>query len=573
MTRNKAPAVQTSEKRSGARTITGLPTGIGGIVGITPMGPANKGVRVNSLSQYERVFGGPSPETFMYEAAQGFFENGGSDLFVSRVIANDGTNTAASATITDGTTAALTATAVGPGVRYNGLRVIIERENVILAVAGTALAAEVSAAAVPFVELTPAAAARVQRGDTIVIANGSDSIRFVVGDKTGNRVIPASATTATAALTTTGSLLRLETFSVQVTENDVTIYGPKGGLRMSSLSDRDYCIGVLNEEDVEQKVVFGIGAAAATNTNDNRPTAGSYPLSGGVAASAGFTDADYIGNTSNLRGLHAFEPFKEIRGIAVPGFPGTANAVAKATIDYALRREKAVGIAPIAVDPSVSSLVTARNTQIGGHSFGVMYDQWGVIISPRTGRRTKVPLDGHILGVWARTDREARVAQAPAGHTYGRLVGVLDVGVRRTDADADALVDANINLIERIDGVGVCLMGARTLEKNSDYEGLNVRRTLIYLRESVEFGAGPELFESNDAAGRAQLARIIEQFLRTEWKENRNLVGETEAEAFVVICDESNNTRETERALRKRASAFVNIPDTTERIEIEFGRS
>jgi phage tail sheath protein FI len=49
-------------------------------------GPTNKPILITSMSEFEQLAGGRVPYSFMYDAAEAFFEEGGSELFLARVV-------------------------------------------------------------------------------------------------------------------------------------------------------------------------------------------------------------------------------------------------------------------------------------------------------------------------------------------------------------------------------------------------------------------------------------------------------------------------------------------------------
>ena len=52
------PGVYIEEILSGVHTITGVATSIAAFVGYTARGPVNKATTINSLGDFERIFGG-----------------------------------------------------------------------------------------------------------------------------------------------------------------------------------------------------------------------------------------------------------------------------------------------------------------------------------------------------------------------------------------------------------------------------------------------------------------------------------------------------------------------------------
>lgn len=79
------PGVYIEEIPSGVRTIIGVATSITAFVGRAVRGPVNDPIRIQSFSDYARVFGGLSELSTMSYAVQQFFLNGGTDALIVRV--------------------------------------------------------------------------------------------------------------------------------------------------------------------------------------------------------------------------------------------------------------------------------------------------------------------------------------------------------------------------------------------------------------------------------------------------------------------------------------------------------
>ena len=79
------PGVYIEEVPSGVHTITGVSTSIAAFFGRTNKGPINKAVRVLSLSDFAREFGGGHPDSKIGQSVRQFFDNGGADCYVVRL--------------------------------------------------------------------------------------------------------------------------------------------------------------------------------------------------------------------------------------------------------------------------------------------------------------------------------------------------------------------------------------------------------------------------------------------------------------------------------------------------------
>jgi len=74
------------EEEPRVRGIPTLPTSVAGAVGITERGPIDEAVLVSSFEEFQDRFGGFTPNSDLALAAMGFFENGGSQLWVVRTV-------------------------------------------------------------------------------------------------------------------------------------------------------------------------------------------------------------------------------------------------------------------------------------------------------------------------------------------------------------------------------------------------------------------------------------------------------------------------------------------------------
>ncbi|HRP18609.1 MAG TPA: hypothetical protein PL128_11475, partial [Ginsengibacter sp.] len=86
------PGVYIEEIPSGVRTITGVATSITAFIGATLRAPLDTEgpIRVQSFAEFERIFGGLWRQSPMTYAVSQFFQNGGSDALIIRVINVEG---------------------------------------------------------------------------------------------------------------------------------------------------------------------------------------------------------------------------------------------------------------------------------------------------------------------------------------------------------------------------------------------------------------------------------------------------------------------------------------------------
>ncbi len=152
-----------------------------------------------------------------------------------------------------------------------------------------------------------------------------------------------------------------------------------------------------------------------------------------------------------------------------------------------------------------------------------------------------VPPSGHIAGVYARVDTNRGVFKAPANEG---ILGALNVSQPLSKADQDGLNPKGVNCI-RVLNDDILVWGARTIggDANADLKYINVRRTLLFLRESIDEGTQWAVFEPNTPALWQKITRNITAFLTNVWRSGA-LFGNTPQEAFFVKCDAETNPPE-----------------------------
>ena len=187
-------------------------------------------------------------------------------------------------------------------------------------------------------------------------------------------------------------------------------------------------------------------------------------------------------------------------------------------------------------------LANMARPQDSKEGYGAYYFPWLQVSDPNNPDAAKnkvltVPPSGHLAGVYARTDGQRGVFKAPANEIIG---GILGLRYPLTDADQAGLNPEGINCVRLFSGTPY-VWGCRTLApKSSEYEQVNVRRFLIFLRESLLAGTRFAVFEPNAPGLWQRITRSVGDFLYTQWRAGA-LFGETAREAFFVKCDRETN--------------------------------
>ena len=178
-------------------------------------------------------------------------------------------------------------------------------------------------------------------------------------------------------------------------------------------------------------------------------------------------------------------------------------------------------------------------------SHAAIYYPWVRISDPlHPGQPRLVPPSGTMAGLFARTDTNRGVWKAPAG-LEARLLGVVALDRVLTDADSGPLNARGINCLRSLPHSGFVAWGGRTLAGDdrspSDFKYIPVRRTALFIEQSVARGTPWAVFEPNDEPLWARLRRCVGEFLDRLFRQGA-LQGATAREAYFVKCGRDTTT-------------------------------
>jgi phage tail sheath protein FI len=174
-----------------------------------------------------------------------------------------------------------------------------------------------------------------------------------------------------------------------------------------------------------------------------------------------------------------------------------------------------------------------------------MFYPWLEVTDPvGVGRapRRFVPPSGHMAGVFARTDQARGVWKAPAG-IEATVPGALDLQHQLIDAEQDLLNPIGLNCIRQFPRVGIVSWGARTLAADPEWRYVPVRRTALFIKESLRRGLQWAVFEPNDQELWDRIRGNISAFMLGLFRQGA-FQGAAPEEAFVVQCDRETNPQE-----------------------------
>ena len=161
------------------------------------------------------------------------------------------------------------------------------------------------------------------------------------------------------------------------------------------------------------------------------------------------------------------------------------------------------------------------------------------------GRPRTVGPSGTVAGIYARTDANRGVWKAPAGADDGKLVGVT-LPLQVTDLQNGQFNPLGVNILRTFPIYGNVVWGARTLDgadqQASEWKYVPVRRTALFIEESLSQGLKWVVFEPNDEPLWAQIRLNVGAFMHDLFRRGA-FQGTTPRAAYFVKCDSETTTQ------------------------------
>lgn len=482
------PGVYIEEIPSGVRTITGVATSITAFVGWAPKGPVDRAELVLSWSDYERKFGGLDTHSLLGYAVSHFFVNGGQRAYVVRLVttgATTATDNAAAAAVTLDTK--LTVTANTPGIWANDYAVVTKK-----------------------------------RAD--------DATRFqlkVVNIKQDKKGIP------------------IEVFdNVSMNPDDARFV--ENVLKAESLFVGAKVLGTPPVTPPADTAIPTTGATAGEIPTAAQLVTGAdgKPLNPTTGA-AEFIAAGKLSAASGTDGVFLLDRIDLFNLLCVPGLTDTT---ALGNLQKFCRDRRAFLIADCAQVDTLTTLQNGPNTSLTGDNAinAAFYFPWVIAPDPlQQSRPAEFPPCGYVAGLYARTDSSRGVWKAPAG-TEASLTGVLGVKTTLTNDENGVLNPKAVNCLRSFPVYGTVIWGARTLqgndERGSEWKYVPVRRTALFIEESLFRALKWVVFEPNDEPLWAQIRLNVGAFMHDLFRQGA-FQGKTPQEAYFVKCDRETTTQ------------------------------
>jgi phage tail sheath protein FI len=482
------PGVYITEIPSGSRTIVGVATSITAFVGAASRGPVDVPVTIFSFADFERTFGGLWRDSGLGYAVRDFYQNGGGEALIVRLV-HEATSTeppeasAATATLDLG---GLKLAAIGPGTWGNALQV------------------EVS---LPSDDDPDAKDIAAGQGQGITTA---DLFSLVVREGDAG-----------------GGGLEETYFNVTVVDGPARVDAVLGSSRLVRVT------GTV--EDLPE----------------SRPSATADPATfGGGGDGGSLGPGDYLPPSNTGKpGINALLQADLFNLLCIP--PPTLETDVDTTVWSVAKALCFDQRAFLIVDPpKLSDLTSVQSlpADLAGPDARNAAVYFPRILSSdplRGGATGSFAACGAIAGVYARTDGSRGVWKAPAG-VDATLSGVAGLTSTLTDPENGQLNPKGINVLRTFRGTGSVVWGARTLRGSDtladDYKYVPVRRLALYLEETLYRSTQWVVFEPNDAPLWAQIRASIGAFMQDLFRRGA-FQGATPREAFFVRCDADTTTQ------------------------------
>jgi phage tail sheath protein FI len=543
-----APGVYVEETSFRAKSIEGVGTSTTAFVGPTRKGPFRAGddtpetpELLTSYGDFERIYGGfadlalggGAPATnYLAHAVLAFFNEGGSRLYVSRVV---GANTATAAASVRTGTADEQVQFVSRFEGRAGNGSVVVREVLAPASAATMATAPVgtllrTGAAAPFThhlkvgtEWRPAATPESPAADPAALAGAT----------------PFILTLLTVATDESGEVTSLEDMGFERTHPRWVGHAmSRTPARRSDHLNNLFAIQIgAGVSGIELRDALLAGGAVNAQGEMERTWVLTGGADGGVPA-----DENYRVALLDIASL------EDVSIVAAPGaaaYSGIAQAVNARLISHASAR-RAYRIVVLDTPPEQTPGEARAVKSFMDSKYAALYYPWVIVPNPlaRPGREDiprelSLPPSGFVCGIYARNDVERGVYKAPANEVVRSAMRFeIDVNF----GQQEMLNPLGVNCLRLLSGRGYRVWGARLASSDPEWKYVSDRRYFNYLEASIDRGTQWAVFEPNGERLWANVRQTISDFLYNEWR-NGALLGTTTEEAYFVRCDRSTMTQ------------------------------
>lgn len=214
-------------------------------------------------------------------------------------------------------------------------------------------------------------------------------------------------------------------------------------------------------------------------------------------------------------------------------YPGPDNATKLAQVDAFIgQMSKYDDPVSMQTDPAYMQQVIALNQNLVS-AIPLLSNIEQIIVE----KNSVLPPSAAMAGVFTYNDGTRGVWNAPANVS---LIAVDKTTYKLNDAQqGDLNMPINgmaVDAVRDFIGRGAVVWGARTLDGNSnDWRYIQVRRTIIYIEQSVKAALAPFVFAPNTATTWVTVTAMVSNFLTNLWAQG-GLMGAKASDAFTVTC-------------------------------------
>jgi hypothetical protein len=598
------PGVYIEEIPSGVRTITGVATSITAFVGRTTKGPANKAVRITSYGDFERIFGGLVVDYPMSYAIRDFFRNGGTDAVIVRLFNHLPLESQLAAAKEAANAVAATANGADIDAVISAIEAEAGKDEYKdepkKSAAKYVVAAANAARAKPGAtkETVIAAAKKASSFGKVALDIGSITIESAYPGGWGNALRATIDLNASAEVATRFKLDVSDLFNLTVTDTQTkqiekflnlslkesprrvdrvlkaesqlvrwagTYPNPDSLPALPTGTTSDNLSKLEKTVDDKQKALNELlkkeppASDSEKNTAKDELEEAKKPLNTAMTGddSLPLALADYLGSPNAKTGIYALEDTDLFNLLCIPADireEDTHKEVYAEALKYCDKRRAFLIVDPPQSWKAREALLSSPGVKLAddislsgdqARNAAVYYPRVMQSDPLRDGQIQSFVPCGLIAGLMARTDVQRGVWKAPAG-IDAALNGVQALEVDLTDRENGILNPVGINCLRTFPVFGRVMWGTRTLrgadQAADEYKYIPVRRTALFIEESLFRGLKWVVFEPNDEPLWAQIRLNVGAFMNNLFRQGA-FQGRTAREAYLVKCDSETTTQ------------------------------
>ncbi len=482
------PGVYIEEVPSGSRPIEAAGTSTALFIGYADRGPLAEPELISSWSRYEELFGGlldpDDPDVDFDAHAMGhgvyaFFQNGGAKAYIVRLAGGSPAASSGAIPAAGDATDQIGFTAANPGTWGDAL----------------------------VVRLTSKAPADP----------ANDAFLLEIGSGTGD-----------------------DFEAVEVFPN-VTL----------TAGDPEYIVDLVNDSSPRVEVsVDDTFDPAASRSALNAASTPTTPGDPAVPVELQLANGDDGGEPGADEYDPVFTALLKVRDINMVLLPGLAwdggdqQAIIESAVSHCERMKNRMVLVDLPAGAELENENDVQGLNLTTSTYAATYYPWPLVanrfydpdLNPGGSRTVAVSPAAFAAGMWARTDERRGVWKAPAG-VESQLTGVSRLEFVVENAEQDYLNPHGINALRRLPNYGNVIWGARTrsTRANPEWRYVPVRRTAMFIEESVYNGIQWAVFEPNDHRLWSALRANIESFMNGLFRVGA-FQGEKASDAYFVRC-------------------------------------